>query len=115
MTPELEYLQVKWAAHLSYAAATALLNEVLPTADTISVSGAQRRVRVVGAALEHDSSHAALSATGSQHDQEPAQLAALAIDSAWLKHCHPYPHQGRHVNLVAGRACFEGGKTRLYA
>ena len=23
MTPELEYLQVKWAAHLSYAAATA--------------------------------------------------------------------------------------------
>lgn len=115
MTPELEYLQVKWAAHLSYAAATALLSEVLPTADTISVSGVQRRVRVVGAALEHESSRAALSVTGAQHDQEPAQLAALAVDSAWLKHCHPYPHQGRHVNLVAGRACFEGGKTRLYA
>ena len=52
MTPELEYLQVKWAAHLSYATATALLSEVLPTADTISVSGVKRRVRVAGAALE---------------------------------------------------------------
>ena len=113
MTPELEYLQVKWAAHLSYAAACALLSEVLPTADTISVSGVQRRVRVVDAALEHESSRAALSATGSQHHKEPAQLAALAVDSAWLKHCHPYRHQGRHVNLVAGRACFEGGNTRL--
>ena len=59
MTPELESRQVKWAAHLSYAAACALLSEVLPTADTISVSGVQRRVRVVGAALEHERSSAA--------------------------------------------------------
>lgn len=84
MTPALEYLQVKWAAHLSYAAATALLSEVLPTADTISVSGVQRRVRVVGAALEHDTNRAVLSAIESQPDEKPEQLAALAVDSAWL-------------------------------
>ena len=60
MTPELEYLQVKWAAHLSYATATALLSEVLPTAETISVSGVKRSVRVVGSALEqNDEQHAA--------------------------------------------------------
>ena len=87
MTPELEYLQVKWAAHLSYAAATALLSEVLPIADTISVSGVQRRVHVVGAALEHESARAAFSAVRPQHDHAPEQLAALAVDSAWLKHC----------------------------
>ena len=87
MTPELEYLQVKWAAYLSYAAATTLLSEVLPTADTISVSGVQRRVRVVGAALEHESVRAALSAVRPQHDRAPEQLAAPAVDSAWLKHC----------------------------
>ena len=57
MTPELEYLQVKWAAHLSYATATALLSEVLLTADTISVSGVKRRMRVVGAALEKNDEH----------------------------------------------------------
>ena len=48
MTPELEYLQVKWAAHLSYATATRLLSEVLPVADTISISSVKRRVRVAG-------------------------------------------------------------------
>ena len=39
----------------------------------------------------------------------------LAVDSGWLRHCDPLQHQARHVNLVAGRACVEGGKTRLYA
>ena len=47
--------------------------------------------------------------------KEPAPLTALAVDSAWLRHCHPPRRQGRHVNLVVGRACFEGGETRLYA
>ena len=79
MTPELEYLQVKWAAHLSYAAATALLSEVLPTANTISVSGVKPRVRVAGSALEqNDEQHAA-----PIHQQQlgsPAQLTALAVD-----------------------------------
>ncbi len=37
------------------------------------------------------------------------------MDSAWLRHCEPPRHQGRHVNLVAGRACFEDGHTRVYA
>ncbi|UUZ76922.1 ISKra4 family transposase [Polaromonas sp. P1(28)-13] len=115
MTPELEYLQVKWAAHLSYAAATALLSEVLPVADTISVSGMKRRVRVVGAALEQAVGQHACATADLLQFKEPAPLAALAVDSAWLRHCDPPRHQGRHVNLVAGRACFEGGKSRLYA
>ena len=114
MTPELEYLQVKWAAHLSYATATALLSEVLPTADTISVSGVKRRVRVVGSALEqNDEQHAA--PIHQQQSGGPAQLTAFAVDSAWLRHCHLPRRQGRHVNLVAGRACFEDGKNRIYA
>jgi hypothetical protein len=48
MTPELEYLQVKWSAHLPFAAAAALLNEVLPIGDAISITGMKRRVRAVG-------------------------------------------------------------------
>ena len=104
MTPELEYLQVKWAAHLSYATATALLSEVLPTAETISVSGVKRSVRVVGSALEqNDEQHAA--PIHLQQSGSPAQLTALAVDSAWLRHCHPPRRQGRHVKLVAGRVC----------
>jgi hypothetical protein len=36
VTPELEYLQVKWAVHLPYAAAAALLGEVLPPSGRVN-------------------------------------------------------------------------------
>jgi hypothetical protein len=39
---------VKWAAHLPYAAATALLKEVLPLQDAISTSSAKSRMRTAG-------------------------------------------------------------------
>jgi hypothetical protein len=44
ISPELEYLQVKWAAHLSYAVATALLKETLPVDQAISLSGLRNSV-----------------------------------------------------------------------
>ena len=113
VTPELEYLQVKWAAHLSYAAAASMLAEVLPIADAISVSSVKRRVRAVGSALDASAN------TGHASDREPGvepgALSALAVDSAWLRHCEPPRHQGRHVNPVAGRAGFEDRHTRVYA
>ena len=116
VTPELEYLQVKWAAHLPYAQAVALLGEILPIADVISVSGLKRRVRAVGAALESEQVPPASGAAGGQlAAQVDAAPTSVAVDSAWLKHCDPPPRQGRHVNLVAGRVCFQDGRSRVYA
>jgi len=116
VTPELEYLQVKWAAHLPYAQAVALLGEVLPIADVVSVRGLKRRVRAVGAVLE---SGQVLRASDTAEDHFPAQVGAVptsvAVDSAWLKHCDPPRRQARHVNIVAGRVCFEAGRSRVYA
>jgi hypothetical protein len=45
ITPELKYLQVKWAAHLPYATSTRLLQEVLSLNDCISTTGAKSRIR----------------------------------------------------------------------
>jgi hypothetical protein len=45
VTPELEYLQAKWAAHLPYRQATAMLKEVLPLDKGISFSGTRDRIR----------------------------------------------------------------------
>ena len=52
ITPALEYLQVKWPAHLPYAVATALLKEVLPLQDAISTSSAKSRMRTAGCELD---------------------------------------------------------------
>ncbi len=118
VTPELEHIQVKWAAYLPYAAASKLLLEVLPIDDSISVSSLNRRVRAVGASLEHapqDPTVATPEAKAVERSAPRPSLTALAFDPAWLSHCDPPRLQGRHVNLVARRACFEGGGTRVYA
>lgn len=47
-TPELEYLQAKWASHLPYRQATAMLKEVLPLDKGISFSGTRDRIRTIG-------------------------------------------------------------------
>ena len=111
MSPELEYLQVKWAAHLPYTAAAELLQEVLPIGDSISVTGLRRRVRAVGAELDRTaevvgSVAAAPVATAIAREDAPVPIHAVAVDSAWLKHCDPPRTQGRHVNLIAGRGCW---------
>ena len=57
-TPELEYLQAKWATHLPYRQATELLQEVFPLGRGISLGSTRRRILAVGHALdahiEHD-------------------------------------------------------------
>jgi hypothetical protein len=52
VTPELEYLQAKWAAHLAYRQATELLREVLPLDKGISFGSTRRRILAVGSALD---------------------------------------------------------------
>lgn len=116
MTPELEYLQVKWAAHLPFATATQLLSEVLPVDECISASGVRRRARAVGAELDRQGAvMQTMAAAEPGRGSSRAPILSLAVDSAWLKHCDPPDRQGRHVNIIAGRAMLGSGTSRLYA
>jgi len=47
--------------------------------------------------------------------RESAQVTAVSVDSAWLKHCAPRIPRGRHVNIIAGRLTLVDGSTKLYA
>ena len=99
VTPELEYLQTKWAAHLPYAAATAMLKEVLPLQNSISASGTRYRIRTVSNEIEIrvEEQIARLPLLGDAEDpKECAQVTAVSVDSAWLRHCGP----SRHVQLL---------------
>jgi len=109
---------VKWAAHLPYAAATALLQEILPIQNCFSTTGSKNRIRTAGrefdARIEREIAalpepHPAGDTCGS------AQVTAISIDSAWLKHCAPPKTRGRQVNIIAARATLLSGNTKLYA
>jgi hypothetical protein len=118
VTAELEYLQVRWAAHPPYAAATTLLKEVLPLEHGISTTGTRNRIRTTGQDLDAriEREIAALpEASPAEEACESAQVTAISVDSAWLKHCAPPRSTGRQVNIVAGRATLRDGKTKLYA
>jgi hypothetical protein len=104
---------VDQAARLPFSTATALLSEFLPIESAISVSGLKQPVRVVGPDLEQSSARRP-SAEVAPALSRSRRLSALAVDSAWLRHCDPplVRGQGRHVNVVAGRACIEGNPSR---
>ena len=118
VTPELEYLQIKWAVHLPYAAATALLKEVLPLETSISASGARHRIRTAGDEIDVrvEQEVARLPFLGdAEHPRESPQVTALSVDSAWLKHCQPSRAYGQQVTIAAGRATLANGTTRVCA
>ena len=132
MSPELEYLQVKWAAHLPYAAVTKLLKEILPLDRAISTAGVQNRIRAVGQELD-DQVESAIRGERtypSSRGKKP-KITAIAVDSAWLRQrpsrqqqdeaklaeyfpSKRLPSTGRHVNIIAGRAVREDDTTRVY-
>jgi hypothetical protein len=100
MSPELEYLQVKWAAHLPYAAVTKLLKEILPLNQTISTAGVQNRIRAVGQVLDDQVESAVRGEPKypSSRGKNP-KIAAIAVDSAWLRQ-RPSHQQQDEANLV---------------
>ncbi|WP_194727208.1 ISKra4 family transposase [Noviherbaspirillum malthae] len=131
VSPELEYLQVKWAAHLPYAVATTLLKETLPVDQAISTSGLRNRVWAVGQELDDAAEKAIRGERAYPPADSKVKIVALAVDSAWLRHrpsrqeqdearlAQYYPSKrvppnGRHVNIIAGRAVHEDGRCKVY-
>jgi hypothetical protein len=95
-----------------------LLKEVLPLQNCVSTTGIKNRIRTVGgeidARVEREIS-ALCEACPAVGSREAAQVTAVSVDSAWLKHCAPRIPRGRQVNIIAGRATLAGGRTKLYA
>lgn len=86
MSPELEYQQVKWAAHFPYAAATKLLKETLPLDHAISTSGVKNRVRAVVQDLDDkvESANRGERKYPSSRTKK-LKISTIAVDSAWLR------------------------------
>jgi len=118
VTPELDYLQTRWAAYLPYKASTALLTQVLPEDECISASGSRNRIqsasRQIETRIEQDIDR--LSLVGDTHNpKESGRVNTISVDSAWVRHSQPTPGYGQHVHITAGRATLSDGSNRVYA
>jgi hypothetical protein len=73
---------------LLYAAATALLKEVLPLPDAISTASAKSRMGTAGRELDARIEHAILAMPKADTTQEAVEATKVTVgrvDSAWLK------------------------------
>ncbi|WP_051888025.1 ISKra4 family transposase [Caballeronia sordidicola] len=137
VTPELEYLQAKWAAHLPYRQATELLREVLPLDKGISFGSTRRRILAIGRALDAQIERDIASgpkAVSAEQLRESTTVGCVSVDSAWLSFSSspksrkaardlaelksPWAQnlpRDRHVSIVAGRATLADRTPRLFA
>jgi hypothetical protein len=137
VTPELQYLQAKWAARLPYRRATELLQEVLPLDNAISLGSTRRRILAVGGALDAQIERdiaAHPNYIDGNRVRESTSVGCVSVDSAWLSFSSSPKsrkaardlaelkspvamklEQARHVNIVAGRVTFTNRTSRLYA
>jgi hypothetical protein len=114
VSPQLEQLQVKFAAQLPYAQAVALLKDALPLDASISVNGTKNRVRAVADSLEDAVAQGIEDLPPPRHPTVPAAtVSVMAIDSVWLRHCQPSRMHARQVSIAAARATLADGTTRL--
>ena len=84
-TPELEYLQAKWDAHLPYRQATELLQEVLPLERGISLGSTRRRILAAGHALDAQIEHDIVSRPKpkqSDEVRESKSVGCVSVDYA---------------------------------
>ncbi|MFM0008370.1 hypothetical protein PQR57_46670 [Paraburkholderia dipogonis] len=84
VTPELEYLQAKWAAHLPYRQAANMLKEVLPLDKGISSSGIRNRILDIGKQLDTDIERDIAKLPQAVTDvriRESSHVAAVSVDS----------------------------------
>ncbi|WP_408371121.1 MULTISPECIES: hypothetical protein [unclassified Paraburkholderia] len=95
-----------------------MLKEVLPLDKGISSSGIRHRILDIGKQLDADIERDIAKlpqAVADMQARESSHVAAVSVDSAWLRNCNSARGPGRHVNIVAGRATFIDGPPKLYA
>jgi hypothetical protein len=95
-----------------------MLKEVLPLNKGISFCGARNRIHTLGKLLDADIERDIAKLPQPTTDvqvRESSHVAAVSVDSAWLRSCDQLRSPGGHVNIETGRATFTDGPPKLYA
>ena len=118
--PELEFLQAKWAAHLSFAAVADLLHDVLPVDSCLN--GETTRVHVFATAerleAELGPEQFAFDA-GCQYEieasPEPGPPVTVGLDGAYIRGRERRPGATGCFEVIAGKSIPEEGPPKVFA
>ena len=110
VSPELQYLEVKFAALMSYGLTVNVLQEVLPLDHVLAASSIRRQVTGLGRRLEAEQAtdarrHADVAASvGSSDTPEPSPVRAVGIDGGYLRPAGHRCRQDGWFEVIVGKS-----------
>ncbi|WP_434032758.1 ISKra4 family transposase [Cupriavidus sp. a3] len=122
VSPELQYLEVKFAALMSYGLTVNVLHEILPLDHVLAASSIRRQVTALGRRLEADQATDGRQqeeiAAGSrlQDIPEPSPVRAVGIDGGYLRLAGHGRRQDGWFEVIVGKSMRdqEAGHTFAY-
>jgi len=105
-SPELQYMETKWASLMSYGVTVDLLKEVLPINDALDAETIRRHLHRVAKRHEETIQDTPRCVSGCQHEWEalpkPDKPLTVGIDGGYVKHCHD---KKNNFEVIVGK-CF---------
>jgi hypothetical protein len=116
-SPELQYLEARFAALLSYGVSARILGCVLPLQHATSITTWKRQVARVGARLDEEAHH--------RHSSQPAlnefglpkrnPLRAVGIDGGYVKASDAPSRQEGWFEVMVGKSLPRAGNGQVFA
>lgn len=118
--PDLEYLQAKWAAHLSFAAVAALLHDVLPIDPGLHGEGVREHVLATAERLEAELGPEQFAFDGGcQRDIEaspaPGPPVTVGLDGGYVRGRQKMPGGTGCFEVIAGKSIPQDSAAKVFA
>mgnify|MGYP000447735847 CR=1 FL=1 len=120
VAPELAYLEAKWASRVSFAAATALMREVLPVAPTTNPESVRQHTYRVARRMESElGEEQTMFVDGCQAEREalppPDGPLTVGIDGGYVRGREGKSRTEGHFEVIAGKSIRFDGSAKCFA
>jgi Plasmid pRiA4b ORF-3-like protein len=118
--PEMEFLQAKWAAHLSFAAVVDLLHDVLPVDPCLQVETVRRHVFATAERLEAELGPEQFAYDAGcrleiEASPEPGPPITVGLDGGYIRGRERRPGATGCFEVTAGKSIPEEGAAKVFA
>ena len=119
-SPELAYLEAKWAAQVSFAAVRALLQEVLPIEHGLHQETIRQHVQATAERLEAQLGPEQFAYDGGSQREieaspEPAAPITVGLDGGYVRGRERLPGANGCFEVIAGKSIPEEGPAKVFA
>jgi len=114
-SPELQYLETKFAALMSYGLTLRVLGDILPLDAVPAQTSLRRHTHRVGSRIETSAAQPQGSLVQPSYIPEPSPVTAIGIDGGYVRACHPKSREEGWFEVIVGKSQRVEGPGRCFA